>query len=211
MTKPQTLAEQIRALEPPRGMGPASIMRSGWNEAIKAAAALADAETLDDPECTDCEGSGITHQTERYCTCDMGRELFAESANNPDPTPVVMPEWSTSDKARHYAAMVTNTNDADILRAAISDLCRDNERLAVMLKSAKQPAPTSALGCKAMQAELATLRAERDAMRISVEALGAMPEGYCFCSKDRIGDDSKSHEPECADLRSALAKIGEAK
>jgi len=40
--KPQTLAEQIRALEPPRGMGPASIMRSGWNEAIKEAAALAD-------------------------------------------------------------------------------------------------------------------------------------------------------------------------
>ena len=57
---------------------------------------------------------------------------------------------------------------------------------------------------EAQAAELATLRAERDAMRISVEALGAMPEGYCFCSKDRIGDDSKTHEPECADLRIAL-------
>lgn len=39
-----TLAEKILALEPPRGMGPASIMRDGWNEAIKAAAALARAE-----------------------------------------------------------------------------------------------------------------------------------------------------------------------
>jgi hypothetical protein len=39
----------------------------------------------------------------------------------------------------------------------------------------------------------------------AVEALGAMPEGYCFCSKDRIGDDSKVHEPECADLRAVLA------
>ena len=39
----------------------------------------------------------------------------------------------------------------------------------------------------------------------AVEALGAMPEGYCFCGKDRIGDDSKTHEPECRDLRAALA------
>ena len=38
----------------------------------------------------------------------------------------------------------------------------------------------------------------------AVEALGAMPEGYCFCSKGRIGDDSKTHEPECADIRALL-------
>lgn len=38
----------------------------------------------------------------------------------------------------------------------------------------------------------------------AIQALGAMPEGYCFCSKDRIGDDSKQHEPECRDLRAAL-------
>ena len=42
-------------------------------------------------------------------------------------------------------------------------------------------------------------------LRSATEALGAMPEGYCFCSKDRIGDDSKIHEPECAELREALA------
>jgi hypothetical protein len=41
----------------------------------------------------------------------------------------------------------------------------------------------------------------------AVRALGAMPEGYCFCSKDRIGDDSKTHEPECADLRAALERL----
>lgn len=35
----------------------------------------------------------------------------------------------------------------------------------------------------------------------AAQALGAMPEGYCFCSKDRVGDDSKQHEPECRDLR----------
>lgn len=48
-----------------------------------------------------------------------------------------------------------------------------------------------------------TLRQVREA----IEALGAMPEGYCFCSKDRIGDDSKIHEPECRDLRAALAML----
>lgn len=29
----------------------------------------------DDPTCTDCEGTGITTQTERYCTCDAGAEV----------------------------------------------------------------------------------------------------------------------------------------
>jgi len=40
----------------------------------------------------------------------------------------------------------------------------------------------------------------------AAEALGAMPQGYCFCSRDRIGDDSKVHEPECAAMRAAIAK-----
>ena len=38
----------------------------------------------------------------------------------------------------------------------------------------------------------------------AARALGAMPEGYCFCSANRVGDDSKIHEPECADLRADL-------
>ena len=46
----------------------------------------------------------------------------------------------------------------------------------------------------------------------AARALGAMPEGYCFCSANRVGDDSKIHEPECADLRAALvAKEGDGK
>jgi len=40
----------------------------------------------------------------------------------------------------------------------------------------------------------------------AIEGLGAMPEGYCFCSEHRIGDDSKVHQPECRDLRAAIAK-----
>lgn len=50
-----------------------------------------------------------------------------------------------------------------------------------------------------------SMDADFEAFRSAVEALGAMPEGYCFCSKDRIGDDSKTHEPECRDIRAMLA------
>ena len=46
-----------------------------------------------------------------------------------------------------------------------------------------------------------------EAVVVAAQALGSMPEGYCFCSTDRIGDDSKAHEPECADLRAALAAM----
>jgi hypothetical protein len=41
-------------------------------------------------------------------------------------------------------------------------------------------------------------------LMLAIKALGVMPEGYCFCSADRIGDDSKVHEPECAELRDAI-------
>lgn len=41
----------------------------------------------------------------------------------------------------------------------------------------------------------------------AVEALGAMPEGFCGCSKNRIGDDSKIHEPECRDVRKSLKEF----
>ncbi len=49
-----------------------------------------------------------------------------------------------------------------------------------------------------------SMDADFQALRSSIEALGAMPEGCCFCSKDRIGDNSKIHEPECRDLRAVL-------
>lgn len=51
--------------------------------------------------------------------------------------------------------------------------------------------------------------AKVEALVEAAEALGAMPEGYCFCSTNRIGDDSKMHEPECRDLRAALAAMKE--
>lgn len=69
--------------------------------------------------------------------------------------------------------------------------------------------------CKLTQAQVDRMlvsstqtHAKLDTLAEAAQALGAMPEGYCFCGKDRIGDDSKIHEPECRDLRAALAQIG---
>lgn len=53
----------------------------------------------------------------------------------------------------------------------------------------------------------ASMDEDFQSLRDAVEALGAMPEGYCFCSKDRVGDDSKAHEPECADIRKELKGV----
>jgi hypothetical protein len=39
----------------------------------------------------------------------------------------------------------------------------------------------------------------------AAQALGSMPNGYCFCSKDRDGA-KETHEPECSNLRNAIAK-----
>ena len=55
-----------------------------------------------------------------------------------------------------------------------------------------------------LAAELAAANAREEGLREAVEALGAMPEGYCFCSRDRIGNDSKVHETECQDIRDQL-------
>lgn len=45
-----------------------------------------------------------------------------------------------------------------------------------------------------------------EALKSAVEALGALPDGYCFCRANRHGDGTpESHEPECRELRAALA------
>lgn len=37
----------------------------------------------------------------------------------------------------------------------------------------------------------------------AVEALGVLPDGYCFCGRTNAGP----HDPECRDVRDILAKI----
>lgn len=62
--------------------------------------------------------------------------------------------------------------------------------------------------------EVLRLTTERDqavaasqALVEATQALGAMPDGYCFCGAARIGDNRKTHEPECRDLRAALDEV----
>ena len=38
-------------------------------------------EDAHDPDCTDCGGSGITFQTERFCSCDKGIALKSASTS----------------------------------------------------------------------------------------------------------------------------------
>jgi hypothetical protein len=48
-------------------------------------------------------------------------------------------------------------------------------------------------------------KAERDALREALGALGVIGGGYCFCSQDR-DPDKAVHQPECRDARAALAR-----
>lgn len=120
--------------------------------------------------------------------------------------------WSYSDpwgnELRWFAAPGDFTPDgseteyirADIHAAALDRLARLEAESARLDRE-----------CKLAEAQVDRLLALSTSMDAdfakfveAVQALGAMPEGYCFCSKDRIGDDSKEHEPECADLRALL-------
>jgi len=54
-----------------------------------------------------------------------------------------------------------------------------------------------------------TLEAENVALVKSIQALGAMPEGYCFCFGNERDPNKPEHEHtgECRDLRSALKAV----
>lgn len=53
------------------------------------------------------------------------------------------------------------------------------------------------------RAEAAERKVEK--LREAIEAHGMLPNGFCVCSKDRDGEKS-NHQPECRDLRAALAE-----
>lgn len=58
------------------------------------------------------------------------------------------------------------------------------------------------------RAEIERLRGARTVLGPLLDAaraLGGLPDGYCFCSRDRDGARTEGHEPECRDLRKAIA------
>ena len=93
------------------------------------------------------------------------------------------------------------TDLADGLQTASTELTESREYALAL----ERELADRAVKQDAFTAMASSMDADFQALRSAVEALGAMPEGYCFCSEGRIGDDSKTHEPECADLRAALA------
>lgn len=88
------------------------------------------------------------------------------------------------------------------------------------IRAARDLVPALLAERDALKSEVEQLKAQpvtvHDAAKVpeiaalieAVSALGAMPEGYCFCSENRVGDESKQHEPECRDLRAAIKSFG---
>lgn len=70
----------------------------------------------------------------------------------------------SSAKRQHYEAMVADTNDMDILRAAIATLCDDNERLALQ---------TQALVAATLEAAAGKARLQADGWKVAGETAKA--------------------------------------
>ena len=86
-------------------------------------------------------------------------------------------------------ALDTSTGSEILVKGGCSVIEGEDARYLLRLIAADTSTPAPDAGTRLVEA---------------ARALGAMPEGYCFCSANRVGDDSKIHEPECADLRATL-------
>ncbi len=93
-------------------------------------------------------------------------------------------------------------------REAVPALAAERDALAARLAEVEENlvgvCQREAASTVRWEAKLDAAEAREAKLRAAAEALGALPEGYCFCSKDRTGDDRKKHEPECAELRTIL-------
>lgn len=106
----------------------------------------------------------------------------------------------------NYAADVVSLCAPASALAELQALRDERDRLDAVTNTLSEMWEGEQTARHSAEAELVMLRAQVERLVGAAEALGAMPEGYCFCSRNRIGDDSKTHEPECADLRAALTE-----
>lgn len=60
-----------------------TIAIAAWNTRALAASQPADPVT-DDPECTDCGGTGVTYQTERRCACQPADPVTNADCQQPE-------------------------------------------------------------------------------------------------------------------------------
>lgn len=89
------------------------------------------------------------------------------------------------------------------VHAAIQEQANETQQQRDRAERLKQVAREAIDAMDDLEKERDTLAAKNRQLREAIEALGAMPGGYCFCSRDR-GPDKDTHEPECRDIRSAL-------
>jgi len=80
------------------------------------AAEMRGLDMQDDQDCTDCEGSGITHQTECYCTCGAGLELARYAAVDNQDAPERI--WIDS-----LGSMDTYDDGSGVIGYTRTDLC----------------------------------------------------------------------------------------
>lgn len=106
--------------------------------------------------------------------------------------------WDSANGPHGYAHEIAERAIRLYHARHVAPLERENEALKLLLSATEATATDHSRTIIEMRANVAPLVE-------AVEALGAMPEGFCFCSQERVGDDSKEHEVECADVREALA------
>ena len=165
-----------------------------------------------DPDCECCLGDGLQADGETPCPCIDARNepLAAQAASlTPDDLIDLIGEFG-----REVYHLLDDCETSGPVGEEIHTITEDGLRKvsAILDRIDDLPfeEPGVILGTGAMlQAAIMQTFAHppqpSEAVEEAAQALGSMPEGYCFCSTDRIGDDSKAHEPECADLRAALA------
>ena len=161
-----------------------------------------------DPDCECCLGDGLQADGETPCLCIYARNepLAAQAASlTPDDLIDLIGEFGrevyyllddcetsgpvgeeihtiTEDGLRKVSAILDRIDALPFEEPGVMLGTGAMLQAAIMQTFAHPPQPSEAV-VEAAQA---------------AQALGSMPEGYCFCSTDRIGDDSKAHEPEQA-------------
>ena len=130
-----------------------------------------------------------------------------------EPT-AIQAAWNFAYRVETCAECDALSAERDRLAAQVVQLQRNEklalaqvDRLLALTNKIDDDLQESRKYAEALVQELKDRAIKADVLRDAAQALGAMPEGYCFCSANRIGDDSKTHEPECADLRAALTAL----
>ena len=138
---------------------------------------------------------------------------YADRIRAIDPAEVLAKVGAAETTAGSWA-LDTSTDSEILVKGGCSVIEGNDAHYLLRLIAADTSTPTPDANARwwsgeATIGEIREVAAQHAVARLveAAQALGAMPEGYCFCSANRVGDDRKIHEPECADIRAALAAM----